>query len=431
MSYRSLLHGLVVLAFSGLALSAQSDRHVVVVSLDGLPAYALDDPALPMPTLRKLIRDGASATRMTAVNPSVTWPNHTTMSTGVGVGTHGVYANGTIVRADAPLAKVEPWIEKTKMIHSPTIYDVAFQAGLTTAEVQWAAIYKAPTITWAFPEIPTFDHAVVKEMLAAGLVTSTEIENFRHLNSYRRDQLWTAAAVHIIKNHRPNLLLFHLASIDSSNHNYGPKTHASLASMAFADECLAHIWEALQATGPAALLVVSDHGFKTFHNQIQMTAALRGAGISDVDVIAEGGSALVYFKPGREAELSPKVRALAATIAGIAGVVGHGEMSKLGLPEPGTDPQTPDMILLAKDDYAFAGAKSGPALTPIPDTRGTHGYASADPDMDAVFVAWGRGVKPGARLERISNLDVAPTIAALLGIPMPTAQGKPAKALLQ
>jgi arylsulfatase A-like enzyme len=40
-------------------------------------------------------------------------------------------------------------------------------------------------------------------------------------------------------------------------------------------------------------------------------------------------------------------------------------------------------------------------------------------------------VKPGARLERISNLDVAPTIAALLGIPMPTAQGKPAKALLQ
>jgi predicted AlkP superfamily pyrophosphatase or phosphodiesterase len=431
MSHRTLLPGLLALALSGLALWAESDRRVVVISIDGLPAYALDDPALPMPTLRKLIAEGASARRMTTVNPSVTWPNHTAMSTGVGPAENGVYANGTIVRGDAPLAKIDPWIEQTKMVHAPTIYDIAYRAGLTTAEVDWVAIHKAPTITWAFPEVPPADGAVVKEMVAAGLVTPAEIAGFGKLNIYRRDEIWTDAAIHILKNHKPNLLLYHLLSLDSTNHNYGPKTNASLAAMAFQDSCVARVWEAVKAVGPATLIVLSDHGFKAFHNQINMTAAIAAAGIEGVHVIPEGGSALVYFKPGKEEELAPKIRALAATIAGISGVVGRGEMSKLGFPEPGRDPQTPAMVLLAKSDYAFAGAKNGPALTPIPDTRGTHGYDSTDPDMDCIFTAWGRGIKSGARLERISNKDVAPTIAELLGISMPAVQGKPAAALLQ
>ena len=53
--------------------------------------------ALPVPTLRRLNRDGASA-RMTTINPTVTWPNHTAMVTGVRSDEHGLLANGTIVQ---------------------------------------------------------------------------------------------------------------------------------------------------------------------------------------------------------------------------------------------------------------------------------------------------------------------------------------------
>ncbi|HPT28304.1 MAG TPA: alkaline phosphatase family protein [Bryobacteraceae bacterium] len=94
---------LLALSFCAISLFAASDRRVIVVSLDGLPAYALEDPNLPMPALRRLIKEGASAARMTTVNPTVTWPNHTAMSTGVYPGEHGVYVNGTIPRGDAPL----------------------------------------------------------------------------------------------------------------------------------------------------------------------------------------------------------------------------------------------------------------------------------------------------------------------------------------
>src|SRR6266571_5568176 len=80
------------------ALPAQNDRHVVLISLDGFPARSLRDPNLPLPVLRKLIREGAVADAMKPVNPTVTWPNHTAMITGSNAVEHGVLYNGLPVR---------------------------------------------------------------------------------------------------------------------------------------------------------------------------------------------------------------------------------------------------------------------------------------------------------------------------------------------
>ena len=66
---------------------------------------------------------------------------------------HGLLVNGTIVPTGAwPPVKVDPTVDKVKMVHVPTVYDAAHQAGLTTAQIDWVAINNAPTITWAFTE---------------------------------------------------------------------------------------------------------------------------------------------------------------------------------------------------------------------------------------------------------------------------------------
>jgi predicted AlkP superfamily pyrophosphatase or phosphodiesterase len=143
-----------ITAFLGLAFPQEPalQRMVVVISLDGFPAFALDDPKLPVPTLRRMIQNGFSA-RMTTVNPTITWPNHTTMVTGVRSDQHGLLANGTISRTGGwPPVKVEPMFDKEKMVRAPTVYDAAYKAGLTTAQVNWVAINRAPTITWEFSE---------------------------------------------------------------------------------------------------------------------------------------------------------------------------------------------------------------------------------------------------------------------------------------
>ena len=82
----------LIVGVSGTVLEAKvrKDRTVVVISLDGFPAYALDDARLPIPTIRKLAREGAIAASMQPINPTVTWPNHTTLVTGVAADQHGV-----------------------------------------------------------------------------------------------------------------------------------------------------------------------------------------------------------------------------------------------------------------------------------------------------------------------------------------------------
>src|SRR5215208_437673 len=127
-----------LLALGGLLTAADKNRHVIVVSLDGFAAHTLNDPAVPFPVLRRLMAEGAAAQAMIPINPTVTWPNHTAIISGVNAATHGVIYNGLPVRPGPGKAlKVEPWVPKTELVQTRTVYDAAHEAGLTTAEVDW------------------------------------------------------------------------------------------------------------------------------------------------------------------------------------------------------------------------------------------------------------------------------------------------------
>src|SRR5919108_3899533 len=91
----------LVLVWLCLAFGAQAstDRHFILITMDGFPAYLLADPLAPIPTVRKLAAEGAVAEGMRVSNPSVTWPNHTTLVTGVHPDKHSVLFNGMLTRA--------------------------------------------------------------------------------------------------------------------------------------------------------------------------------------------------------------------------------------------------------------------------------------------------------------------------------------------
>src|SRR6476659_2118269 len=106
----------LLLASTALAQNAAKDRMVVMISLDGFPAYDLEDPAMPIPNLRALAKSGV-ATRMGTINPTVTWPNHTALVTGVRADEHGLLVNGTLSAPNAwPPVKVERMIDKAKIV---------------------------------------------------------------------------------------------------------------------------------------------------------------------------------------------------------------------------------------------------------------------------------------------------------------------------
>jgi predicted AlkP superfamily pyrophosphatase or phosphodiesterase len=401
-------------------------RMVVVISLDGFPAYALDDAKLPIPTLRRLIREGVTA-RMNIINPTVTWPNHTTMVTGVKADEHGLLVNGSLVPTGTwPPIKVDPMVDKVKMVHAPTVYDAAHKAGLTTAQIDWVAISKAPTITWPFNEWATPEGPVEQEMIRKGAITVADVTDFTKSNILFRDQIWTKAATFLIREHKPNLMLLHFLSLDSAHHQYGPKSLAGNSAMAFLDSCVEKVVTAVREAGMqdrTTFLIVSDHGFKGYTKTIQPAVALAAAGLTGkAHVIPEGGTAMIYVPD--KALIPQAVKALEG-VEGVGKVVGADGFAAMGLPTPDKDPQMSQLLLTAKEGYSFSGATGGPVTAEVPQQRGSHGYVASDPDLDAIFIASGYGVRAGALPAKISNIDVAPTIAKLLGVALPSAKGKP------
>src|SRR5947207_1908672 len=124
-----LLLPLTILGSRPLAATDDSDRVVVMISVDGLAGFYLDDPKAEMPTIRKLANAGAQSSRMKASTPTVTWPNHTTLVTGVNPARHGVLGNNYFDRETGKRVRLiaDPVYDKEQIVKVPTIYDLAKQ----------------------------------------------------------------------------------------------------------------------------------------------------------------------------------------------------------------------------------------------------------------------------------------------------------------
>lgn len=194
--------------------------------------------------------------------------------------------------------------------------------------------------------------------------------------------------------------------------------------MAFLDSCVAKIGEAIRAAGmgeKATVIVVSDHGFRPYTKVIQPAVTLAGAGLGEkVYALPEGGTALVYFE---DLGLEQKVRELFGKAEGVARVIGKEEFAGLGVPDPDKDKQMARLVLAAKPGYSFGGGRTGGAVVEGAQ-RGAHGFLAEDKEMDGIFLAVGYGVKAGAVVERVRNVDVAATVAELLGVKVEGMEGR-------
>ena len=148
--------------------------------------------------------------------------------------------------------------------------------------------------------------------------------------------------------------------------------------------------------------------------------------VATLTVAAGAVAAVIVLLPPRAMTLSEQ--------EGIAEILGPDSFAGLGLPDPKKNPQMAELILAAKPGYAFVNNAQGDdyitEVTLAAGNQGHHGYLSSNPKMNAVFVAWGRAIKPGAKLGVVQNIDVAPTIAHLLDVELPNTQGKPLTQIL-
>lgn len=163
---------------------------------------------------------------------------------------------------------------------------------------------------------------------------------------------------------------------------------------------------------------------------MDLEGALRDAGIA-ADVIGGGGFATVRLAHAEGQQSGAERRRAAARALSVARALGLEAWRRGEAPDgyATRHPRFGDLVALAPVGTAIVDgsrALAAPAAALGLGGRGGHGYAPEAPEMAGIFFAVGRGVPPGARPGTVHALDVAPTVLALLGVPVPDAMtGRP------
>ncbi len=414
----------------------------MVISIDGLrPDYITqaDAHGAKVPNLRRFLKEGTYADGVEGVVPTVTYPSHTTLMTGVWPAKHGIYANTTF---DPLQDNLQGWYWYAEDVRVPTLWDAAARAGRATASVQWPVTVGAH-ITWNIPEFwranTNDDPKLLRAVSTPGLLAEAEKDIGPYSGgvdaTVEADQNRGRYAAWILDKKHPGLLTLHLIALDHIEHETGPFSPESIAVLEGLDAVIGSVRDAAErvAPGRAWVAVVSDHGFAGTEAQLNLFPAFRNAKLFTVDDKGKitdwqampwvtGGSAAIVLKDPEDSATRASVHELLAKLAddpanGIDRVLDGTELHKRG------GYPTASFFVSLKPGWRTGYAVDGPILSKT-KPGGTHGELPDVPDLYAAFFLVGPGVPAGRDLGLIDMRDIAPTLAHEAGLALPSAEGQ-------
>ena len=377
---------------------AKRPAPLILVSIDGFRPDYLERGVTPV--LSRLAKDGVLAAQgMRPSFPSLTFPNHYTLVTGLTPDHHGII-NNTMTDEKIPdvlfsLSNRAALADRRWWDGATPIWVSAEQQGLRSATMFWPGsevdIQGVRPRDWL-----AYDHNFPADA--------------------RVDQVleWMDRPLAT----RPDFVTLYFEAVDSAGHRYGPDAAETTAAVASIDQAVGHLIEGLAQRGllqQTNLLIVSDHGMASMSPE-------RAVLLDEMLDIASVQRFLPYgplqgFTPlaGKEAEVR----------ASLARPREHVQCwPKAELParfDYGQHPRVPPFICLAEIGWSLATRES---LQRNPPSGGSHGYDPDDPKMAALFIASGPAFAHGVQLSSFVNVDVYPLLARLLGITPQPNQGR-------
>ena len=402
MARRTIASALTALLLGG-AAQAQPAHRLVVLSVDGLDWRYLRDRdtlGLKIPNIRRLLATSQVADGVTGVWPTITWPSHTTMLTGVRPDQHGILAN-----AGGPPDPALSYWSATK-IKAPTLTQCLAAGGRTIAAVNWPVTVDAG-INWNLPEVyarrngDSSDMDTVDRFGTPGLVAEIGRAYPSFPQQWLDDRSRALATIYLLKYKHPDLLLLHLAELDSESHEEGPFTPHAEAVVERSDELVGDILKAMPKDYDLAL--VSDHGFE----RVDRIANLK------VMAAADGVTGAMTIQGGLVTTIDPDAAAWLRRQAGKGDVgreVPPDELAKYA-------PQLSGTAFEPAPHVMFGAAASGEAHS-ASKTRGNHGFWPTRPDYHSIFLLSGPGIHPG-KLGTIEMVSLHDRLAGALGVSCP------------
>ncbi len=419
------------------------EKHVLLISIDGLRPEFYKDPSWGMVNLRQAMQNGAYADGVNGVFPTVTYPSHTAMITGVTPLKHGIYYN----TPSEPLKITGKWNWQYEQIKVPTIFSVAKEKGLTTASVFWPvsvdgpATYNIPEY-WYLPEVEggkrnmtkaLAEHASPKGFFEEMQKTATgQLEEIDFDGDYLGiDENLARISGAIIRQHKPSFLAVHLVALDHFEHEQGRDGDKVRAAVVNADHAVKSILEAVAKAGlteSTTVIVTGDHGFVDIHSSIAPNTLLAKAGLYNPDqkdkwkayFHAAGGAAFLHLRDKNDKATLKKVTELLKNLP-----EEQKAMFQLKSPEAlaaiGADPNAA-LALAANKGFTFGTKATGSLVSPA--KGGTHGFFPDFKEIQTGFVAFGPGISKGVVIPEMGLVDIAPLISSLLNLGMPQGDGR-------
>jgi predicted AlkP superfamily pyrophosphatase or phosphodiesterase len=360
---------------------------LLLLSIDGLGAGQYDPER--MPHLARIAREGVRAEAMVPAYPTLTFPNHYTIVTGLQPDRHGIVHN---TMRDPVLGGF--WLSNREAVSDgrwwggTPVWVAAERAGLATAAFFWpgteADVGGVRPTRWR-----PYDGDIPME---------TRVDTVL-------GWLSEPAAT------RPRFMTLYFEHVDEASHAHGPHSPEAHEAQRAVDAALGRLLDGLDARALAEavnIVLVSDHGLAEVApgNTVVVEEM---ADPADVELVSAGQVLGFIPKPGREA---------AAEAALVGRHARHECWRKGELParwQYGTHPRVPP-IVCQMDEGWDAVARERLARQPRTGMRGSHGYDPAHPSMHAVFFARGPGFRTGAVLPAIESVDVYPLLMQLLGL---------------
>ncbi len=420
---------------------------VVLISIDGMrPDYITNPKSCPVgfPTLRRFLTEGTYAEGVTGVLPTITYPSHTTLITGVEPARHGIWGNSTF---DPSWINQSGWYWYSEDIKADTLWDAASRKGLITASVGWPVTVGQRSIRYNIPEYWRAGNAEDRKLLRA--LSTPEFYDAEEtlLRSLpwpedapvQNDAAYAQAAIYAISNKHAQFVTLHLGSLDHEEHGHAPFSAQACQTLAELDRQVELVEKAAFAASPDTIVaVVSDHGFARTDHKVNLQAAFVKAGLITLgpgrsgsptvtgwkaSIFPAGGSAAIVLHDPTDKATEEVVRGLLHELAsdpahGIGSILEKPEIEKLG----GFPNAT--FVVDLQLGYQLGYATQGELVTPAPGT-GTHGYLPTHPEMRASFFMRGRGIAAGRNLGVIDMRRIAPSLAGILGVTLNDARQAP------
>lgn len=421
-------------------LPSAAAHHLVLISFDGLMPSAYTESerlGLKVPALKALKDSGVHARGVRGVLPTLTFPSHTTLVTGAHPARHGIETN---LLFDPYERNNGGWRWYAEDLRARTLWDAAHAAGRTSSTLFWPVTVGATNVDWNIPAFWRIGggedvRRLVRALATPGLMDEVEQATGPFLAQGMKDDQRARIALHVMRMHRPAVLMLHLTDLDDAQHTHGPGSSEAAAMIESTSAAIGTFVEGLRTAGlldATIVAVVSDHGFSEIRAAVKPGVLFRkhgwvtyeGARVSDwaaTPVIGGGLCAVVLRDPSDQALLD-QIRRTFTDLAsdpanGIGRIYEKHEISAMA------GYRDASLLIETREGFRMIPGSDGEFVVPSTQ-KGAHGFTPDFPGQRASFVAAGPGLPRGLALDEIRMIDIAPTLAALLKLSLPDADGQ-------